>query len=398
MRVVVGYGRALRAPHLIPITRAHVDSCLYQGESSVEFAESLLRGGAKVVVPTTLNVGLVDLLHPSFNRGDPHRLQRGRELMRLYEAMGCIPTWTCAPYQLPGRPLFGEQVAWAESNAIVFLNSVIGARTDRYGDFLDICSGIVGRVPNHGLHRTENRRGRIVFDLSGLSERWFSNELLWPLLGFVVGSATGSRVPVIDGVRCAVSEDELKALGASAASSGSVALFHMVGVTPEAPDLQAALQGERPETTIPVTTAELRDAQKELTDDRPGALSAISIGTPHLSVAEFATLLELVEGQRRNPRVAFYVSTSRAVLQEVTRRGWAERLEQFGAEVVVDTCTYLTPVIRGHRGELVMTNSAKWAYYAPGNLGFRVVFASLGDCVRSAVSGRVVVDEPIPLQ
>ena len=396
MRLIAAYGRAVGAAALISITRAHVDGCLYQGDSGIDFAQALAGGGAKVRVPTTLNVGLVDLLHPELNLGNPRRVHQGRELMRLYEAMGCTPTWTCAPYQLPDRPGFGEHVAWAESNAIAFINSVVGARTDRYGDFIDICAGIVGRVPDHGLHRTENRRGRIVFDVSGLSERWFSNQLFWPLLGYFVGAAAGSRVPVIDGLAGPVSEDSLKAFGAAAASSGSVAMFHVVRVTPEAASCAAALQGERPEDVISVTASALRDAQGQLTGDHARELAAISVGTPHFSISEFETLVGLVQNRRCRPGVGFYVSTSRSVLAEVERRGWLVPLSEFGARVVVDTCTYLTPVIRGDRGEVVMTNSAKWAYYAPGNLGFDVVFASLGDCVRSAQSGRIQIDEPLP--
>jgi len=395
MRLIVEYGRALGALHLIPVTRAHVDGCLYQGDSGIDFAQALAGGGARVSVPTTLNVGLVDLLHPELNLGNRKRGGQGRRLMRLYEEMGCTPTWTCAPYQLPNRPIFGEQVAWAESNAIAFINSVVGARTDRYGDFIDICAGIVGRVPDHGLHRTENRRGRIVFDVAGLPAKWFANELLWPLLGFVVGAAAGGRVPVVDGVPGLVSEDSLKAFGAAAASSGSVALFHIVGVTPEAPERAEALQGQAPDQVIVVTARAIRDAQRELTTRGDGELAAISVGTPHFSITEFETLVSLIVGRRSRPEVRFYVSTGRSVLAEVERRGWLEPLQDFGATIVVDSCTYLAPFMHPQRGALIMTNSAKWAYYAPGNLGYNVLLASLADCVRSAHEGRILISEAL---
>jgi predicted aconitase len=395
MRLIMEYGRAIGAVRLISVTRAHVDGCLYQGDSGLDFAQALAGGGARVSVPTTLNVGLVDLLHPQLNLGNPERVAQGRRLMRLYEDMGCSPTWTCAPYQLPDRPGFGEQVAWAESNAIAFINSVVGARTDRYGDFIDICAGIVGRVPDHGLHRTDNRRGRVLFDVSGLPGDWFANELMWPLLGFVVGAASGGRVPVVDGVPATVSEDSLKAFGAAAATSGSVALFHVVGITPEAPDRAAALQGQVPEEVIDVTGPTLRNAHRELTKRGQGELAAVSVGTPHFSITEFEALVGLVSGRRCRPEVGFYVTTGRAVLAEVERRGWLEPLQDFGATIVVDSCTYLTPFIRPRRGEVVMTNSAKWAYYAPGNLGHSVVLATLSDCVRSAHHGRIQVSEPL---
>lgn len=181
--------------------------------------------------------------------------------MDAYVRIGCWPTWTCAPYQLPGRPLFGEQVAWAESNAIVFINSVVGARTERYGDFIDICAAITGRVPEHGLHLTENRRAEVVFDVSDLSPRSVATDLFWALLGYVVGARAGNLVPAVVGAPTDVSEDALKAFGAAAASSGAVALFHIVGVTPEAPSVDVALQGHNPLHVTEVTGTMLKQAQ-----------------------------------------------------------------------------------------------------------------------------------------
>ena len=165
MGIIVALAEISAAERLIDVTSAHIDGCLYHGRVSLDFAERLAAAGARVSIPATLNVGLVDLLHPELYQGDPQTGARGRRLMELYVGMGCRPTWTCAPYQLPSRPALGENVAWAESNAIVFANSVLGARTDRYGDFVDICAAITGRVPEAGLHRTENRRGQIVFQL-----------------------------------------------------------------------------------------------------------------------------------------------------------------------------------------------------------------------------------------
>jgi hypothetical protein len=392
MRIIVDYGEAVGAQRLIPITRAHIDSCLYLGQSSLDFAARLLSGGATVVVPTTLNVGAVDLLHPELNRGTRKSVEDGRRLMEAYERMGCRPTWTCAPYQLPDRPQFGQHVAWAESNAIVFINSVVGARTARYGDFIDICAAITGRVPEHGLHILENRRGEVVFDVSGLERQWFTAEILWPLLGFVLGRHSGNRIPIVIGLSDA-SEDALKALGAAAASSGAVALFHLVGITPEAPTLDAALQGGRPASFIEVTGQMLLEAQEELTTMRGEHFVAVSVGTPHFSLGEFERLVDLVRGRRRHPKIEFYVSAGRDTIREVERRGWKDQLDAFGIDLVTDTCTYLKPIIRRRRG-LVMTNSAKWAYYAPGNLGYEVVFGSLADCVGSAEAGEVRVTGP----
>ena len=243
MRVVVRLAEALGAEELLDISGAHVDSCLYNGLAPLEFAELLAGDGATVVVPTTLNVSSLDLLHPDLYRGDPEEGDLARRQMDAFVAMGCRPTWTCAPYQLEQRPAFGEHVAWAESNAIAFANSVLGARTDRYGDLVDICAAITGRAPAAGLHLDENRRATVLFRLDALTPGLHDSSLLAPVLGAFIGSVVGNRVPVIDGLPVPPGEDWLKALGAAAASAGSVALFHVVGATPEAPTLETALGG-----------------------------------------------------------------------------------------------------------------------------------------------------------
>jgi hypothetical protein len=387
MRIVVEMAGVTGAARLIDVNSAHVDGCLYHGRAGLDFAELLAGGGAKVSVRTTLNVGSLDLLHPELYRGDPDTARKARRLMDLYVAMGCRPVWTCAPYQLPERPGLGEHVAWAESNAIVFANSVLGARTDRYGDFIDICAAITGRVPDAGLHRSENRRGQVLFRLNGIPRGLLSHDVLHPVLGHLVGMESGTRVPVLVGLPPSATEDHMKALGAAAASSGAVGLFHAVGITPEAATLEEALQGERPEREIEVTPGLLARARDSLSTEEGGEISGVSVGTPHFSVSEFERLLPLLDGVRAASGVEFYVNTSRHVLEQVDARGWLPALHRAGVTLVVDTCTYVTPVLR--RRGLVMTNSAKWAYYAPGNIGVRVVFGSLEECVRSAVLGRV---------
>ncbi len=392
MRIVVATARTMGAPRLIDIVGAHIDGCLYHGPVSLDFAERLVAGGARVAVPTTLNTGSLDLLHPGLVHETPERAAAARRLMDAYVEMGCRPTWTCAPYQLPDRPGLGEHVAWAESNAIVFANSVLGARTDRYGDFIDVCAAITGRVPFAGLHTDEDRAAEIVFTLTGVPDRLLDEDVLYPVLGDLVGREAGSAVAAIVGLPLDTSEDRFKALGAAAASSGSVALFHAVGVTPEAPTLQEALRGRAPVREVSVTPERLRAARDELTTTTRTDLTAVSLGTPHFSVAEFEALVPLLEGRRTHAGVEFLVSTGRDVLPELERRGWLDLLERADVQLVTDTCTYITPIIRGTPGP-VMTDSAKWAWYAPANLGVDVVFGSLEECVRSAALGRVWRDQ-----
>src|SRR2546428_8759536 len=266
MRILVEMAGVMGADGLIDVTSAHVDSCLYHGLAGLEFAEQLVAGGARVGVPTTLNVSSLDLLHPELYRVDTDVAMLARRQMDAYIAMGCMPTWTCAPYQLPNRPELGEHVAWAESNAIVFANSVLGARTNRYGDFIDVCAAICGRVPDAGLHRDDARNARIVFRLGDdIPDRLLHDPILGALVGHVIGMNAENDVPAIVGLPSDTSEDLLKALGAGAASSGAVAMFHAVGVTPEAPTLEAALGGTNPSRESTISLGDVRAARDELT-------------------------------------------------------------------------------------------------------------------------------------
>ena len=264
MRLLIRFAEAVEAESFIDAHSAHIDGCLYHGQVSLDFAEHVLRLGRRVRVPTTLNVGSVDLIHPELFRGDPDIRTNGTRLMKAHEELGCVPTFTCAPYQTIFRPGFGDQIAWAESNAIVFANSVIGARTNRYGDFIDLCCAITGRVPNYGLHITENRRARVLVEIPDLPAEWDDPGYLCVAVGHAIGRLCGERVPAIVGLPASVQEDDLKALGAAAASSGAVAMFHAVGLTPEAATLDDAFQCEPPEETIQLTADDLSDGSRPL--------------------------------------------------------------------------------------------------------------------------------------
>ena len=387
MRLIVRMAEISGAERLIPISRAHVDGCLYHGPASIDFARTLAEGGGRVTVPTTLNVGAIDLLHPELFRGRSEVVTAGRAMMRHYAAMGCRQTWTCAPYQLADRPGFGEQVAWAESNAIVFANSVLGARTERYGDFIDICAAIIGHVPDVGLHTDEGRLGRTLVRVRCIPPRIRERDTFFAALGHVIGRTGGDGICVIDGVEEAT-EDQLKALGAAAASSGAVAMFHMVGVTPEAPTLTAAFGGLLPQRTIDIGPGELASALTELSSTTTMPLGAVSIGTPHFSHDEFTRLRALLGDRVVSPAIEFFVSTGRDTLARIDAEGWGAGLRERGVRIVTDTCTYITPILSSRPGA-VMTNSAKWAWYAPNNLGYEVIFASMEECVESAVRGTV---------
>lgn len=387
MRLLARFAEAVGAPALLDIEGAHVDGCLYHGRASLDFAERMVELGGKVRIPTSLNVGSVDLIHPELFRGTREHAENGARLMRAHLELGCAPTFTCAPYQSVARPRFGAQIAWGESNAIVFANSVIGARTNRYGDFIDLCCAMTGRAPAYGLHLSENRMARAVVEIASIPDDW-DNERLAVAVGHTIGRRCGALIPAIVGLPQEVSEDDLKALGAAAASSGAVALFHVVGITPEAPDLKTACGGLEPELRLQFVADDLRAAARSLSGVTDGAtLSAVSLGTPHFSVDQFARLMSLLDGPR--PVVDIFVNSSRATLDEIRKRGWEDALVAARVTLIADTCVYVSAMLQPGAGAL-MTNSGKCAYYAPGNLGVAVAYGSLAECVASARAGKVV--------
>ncbi|TPI49023.1 DUF521 domain-containing protein [Mesorhizobium sp. B2-9-1] len=389
MRIVAESARLLGAPRLIPIASTHVDGALYHGDSGTLFAERLVEGGAKVAVRSTLNVGALDLMGCSRIRLEEPQRGMARRMMEAYRKLGCEQSWTCAPYQAGHRPALGSDVAWGESNAVVFCNSVLGARTNRYGDFLDIACAITARAPDYGLHRTENRRARLIFDVSGLSPSFLASEIAWPVLGSLYGREVGNAIAVVRGVTDHPGEDALKAFGAAAASSGAVGLFHIAGVTPEAPDVEAILAGPEPEAVIRVTPDMVATARAGLsTTAATKTIDAVAIGSPHLSHAEFDSLERLIAGRRL--AVPIYACTGRHALALLEQDGRRKRLEASGVVIVADTCVVVTPIMPYLAGGVLMTNSGKFAHYAPGNTGYAVLYASLADCVESAVLGKPV--------
>lgn len=392
MRILVRMAEVQEDPRMMDITQAHIDSAIYMGEAGLEFAERLASLGGRVVVPSTLNVSGLDEHHwqewpvPEAWARNAHRQ------MVAYQNMGCVPTWTCAPYQTAFAPKLGQQIAWGESNAIAFANSVLGARTERYPDLLDICAALTGRVPARGLHLTENRAGQLLVSLAAVPERVQAMEAFYPVLGHWLGRNSSDRIPVLDGLSVTPTEDQLKALGAAAASSGAVALFHVVGVTPEAPTCAVALQGREPLAKVELTMDALREARAELTTAEGAALDLVVLGSPHFSLAEFAGLAKVLHGRQRHPNVSFLVTTGRGVRDIARSAGHLDVLDEFGGRVTVDTCILATPMLPPSV-KTIMTNSAKYAYYTPGLLGAQVAFGSLEDCVRSAVAGTVVRDD-----
>lgn len=387
MRLVIKAAEVMGARQLLPISFAHLDACFYTGRAHVDFVRFLLAHDARLAVETWTNNGVVSLADPSLrpHGEDPEMVEGAAELMRLYEQLGTRPTWTCAPYQHPGGPRFGDQIAVGESNAVAYYNSAVGARTNKYGDYLDVACALTGLAPDAGLHRDENRRATLHIDCRELPEGWRSQDVFAHLIGHHAGRLAGRRVPVISGLPADTPRHALKAISSAAAASGGVELWHGVGVTPEAPALSAIWRGHEIHR---VSADDLVRAHRDLSTAQDGPLDAVALGTPHFGLEEFGELIRLLDGRRVKHGLPFLVSTSRVVRELASSRGWIAALSAAGVEVPVDVCTYYSPHVRGLKGR-VMTNAAKWAYYAPGMLAVEVAFGSLKECVESAIRGEV---------
>lgn len=392
MRILARMAPLYGADRFIEVTRAHIDGIVYEGNAGLAFAERLADLGGQVRVPTSLNVMSMDRTNWRELGQDEQFASNARRLGFAYVRMGATPTFTCAPYQTDVAPVFGEQIAWSESNAVAYANSVIGARSNRYGDYLDISCALAGRVPAAGLHLTEHRRGTHLFRLEGVSERLQSRDDFYPVLGYLLGQSVTNGVPVVDGLMVRPTSDQSKALAAAAASSGAIALFHLVGITPEAPDLEAAMQGTAPVVVEMITPERLRAVRAGLSTTDSDTVDVVAFGSPHASLRECQELAELMRGRRAHSDVQVYVTTSRGVKEILARNGALDTLEAFGTNVVADTCIVVAPLVRpGAR--VLMTNSGKYAHYGPGIIGVESIFGSTEECVRSAISGRAETDD-----
>ncbi|MEH7223199.1 aconitase X catalytic domain-containing protein [Bacillus sp. JJ1566] len=397
MKIIVSAAQASGASRLQPITSAHIVDTLLtgSGETGPDFARTLARMGARVAVPTSINTGSVDMKHPHLNRPtSEHDFNTSQEVMQIFRDMGCSPTYTCSPFQEPQNQLrFGEQVAWAESSAVPYANSVFGARTNRYGHFIATAAAITGRVPFSGLHCEENRRGKIVIHVDHLPRGWFENSLFYHILGYRVGQISGERIPVISGFDSIISNDNLKAFGAAAATSGGISMYHIIGTTPEAPTLQDALHGESPEEVWELQPKDLIRTYEQLSKNERGApLDAICLGAPHLSIDEIGKVYELLNKVGWELQIPMYLAMSRRSLEVIEKRGWADKFKDAGVNLIVDRCVYFPGILWDH-GLAIMTDSAKWASYAPQCISASVTIGTLADCISSGKKGKVILEE-----
>lgn len=386
MKIILQMANLVDATELIDVTQVHIDGCIYTGKASLQFAQKLRDLGGKVVVPTSLNAISVDYRRWKSQGVSSEFGEQASALADAYVQMGAQSTYTCAPYLLDSAPQKGEQIAWAESNAVVFANSVLGAHTMKYPDFLDACIALTGRAPKAGPHIENNRKATMHICVTGFSE---IDDLFFPLLGYHVGKMAGNQIPVIDGIDHFKPDfDDLKSFGAAFATSSSAPMFHIIGVTPNAIQLSDVLSQSPGVTALELCPSALLESWYELNHAHEEKTDLVSLGNPHFSLSEFKKLAELCTGNNIDASVSMVITAGRTIVAQATKLGYIDSIEQFGAQIITDTCWCMIeePIVPSN-ARVICTNSAKYAHYGPGMTGKRFKFVSLADCVQEAVAG-----------
>jgi predicted aconitase len=343
--------------------------------------------GARVRVPSTMNAISVDMANWK-TQGTPASLgEPAARLARAYVRMGCIPTYTCSPYLLSTAPSGGETIAWAESNAVIFANTVIGARTAKHPDFLDLCIALTGRAPVSGVYLDENRRPRRIVRVEAPEE---VGDAFWPLIGYIAGKVAPDRIPVLRGLADkSPTRDDLKAMCAAFGTTSASPMLHIEGITPE-----ASLQPRADADTVTITRRDLAEAWRKL-NSGPEEVQLVAIGSPHASAEECRqvaeAMTEALEGGSQRPKdVSVIVTAGRQVIDEIRANGILDRLSAARIQVLPDICwCSISEPVFPTRTRAVLTNSGKYAHYGPGLSNRPVRLGSLQDCVEAAVTGRV---------
>jgi predicted aconitase len=376
MEILTTLGTIYGAERLIPISSVQIAGVSYDnlGEAGLAFLQEMADGGGKARVLTTLNPAGMDVENWQALGISPEFAEKQARVLEAFGRMDVVVTCTCTPYLSGNLPHFGEHIAWAESSAVCFANSVIGARTNREGGPSALASALTGLTPAYGYHLDENRRPSLSVQVEARIEGTAQFGALGKVIGEELQADQLKPVSFITGVERA-SLEELKSFSASLATYGGAALFHMQGITPE-----AGLHST-PGQTLRIAQADLEEAGQALNDAAPEEVDFISLGCPHLSLQEIAHLAQLLEGQHVERE--FWITTARPTKQIADRMGYTRVIEASGARFSVDTCCVVAP-IKG-RFKALATDSAKACYYAYAKNGFKTAFMPFDDVVRLAL-------------
>ena len=384
MEILVEIGEVYQAACLIPVESAHIVVSNFKSscEAGIEVLEKFVSLGARAAVPTTVDPAGIDLDWGESHNLPQELLDKQKRIGEAFRALDFIPCWTCVPYLFGQFPRRGDHLGWTESSAVVFANSILGAKSNRETAGLDIAISIAGRTPYHGLHLKEKRWGEALIEVA--LPRLTREELT--ILGYFAGLRCGTGIPVLTGLEKAARWEDYIGMGAASAASGGVALYYIVGVTPEAPTLKKAFGQNPVPPSVPFGPQELRETKARMCTAQPGAIDAVMVGCPHYTLAEIRDLARLLQGRKINSNVRFWVFTHKGNILLAERLGYRSVIEEAGAEFIADTCMVVTHA-EFYDFRRIMTDSGKCAYYAPTEISPEAIFGSLQECVDTAVRG-----------
>ncbi|HBY09195.1 MAG TPA: hypothetical protein DEH22_15985 [Chloroflexi bacterium] len=373
LEILAALGKIYGAERLIPVTSVQVSGVSYAnlGEAGLQWLAEMAAGGGKARVLTTLNPAGMDIENWQALGISAEFAANQTRVLEAFARMGVVTTASCTPYLIGNLPHFGEHIAWAESSAVCYANSVLGARSNREGGPSALAAALTGLTPEYGYHLDENRQPSVMVELAGALVENSDFGAFGKALGERLESADLGRVPLILGIDSA-SVENLKSFCASLATYGGVALFHMEGITPEAGQVSP------PRQRIKISVAEIQLARESLSDAPSPEIDFVSLGCPHLSIKEIARIAELLVGKTVTKE--FWITTARPTKQIADRMGYTAVIEAAGAKFAADTCCVVAP-IQGRFAALA-TDSAKACYYAYSKNKFKTVLLPFDEVVK----------------
>lgn len=379
MKIQVAIGECFDAERMVPITRAHV--ALSNQEADLWFCEKLIGEGAHCRVTPTVNPGFCLDYFTKRDMVDSKYADLMQRTHNAYKEIGAELTYNCTPYIDTNVPMYGEVIAFSESSATPYVNSVWGARTNREGANSALCAAITGYVPEYGLLFDENRKGNILVEVQADMKTAYDYHILGML-----GKKIGEGIPVFTGLpRETITKEALRNLGAELNTSGAYGMYHILGVTPEAPDLETAFGGKDPERRVVLTNQDMEDILKEISLEGNREIDFVMFGCPHFTLEEVKHIAARVEGKKLKKEM--WILTSSLVKEMAVRMGLDEIIEAAGGVIVPDTCPD-QPCWRHLNGKTGVTESPKCAYY-PQRRGIHFVIRDLHTCIDAAITGEV---------
>ncbi len=391
MEILVAYGECYNAERMIPITSVHIaGNYPVLMDEGIEWLEDLAQGGTKVSVYTTKNPEMFDFDDWEELKVPEMYQDRQRRIDAVLRSLGVTLTYSCHHYLLGNVPRFGDHIAWASSGSQVYANSVIGARSNRDGDHVALAAAITGVIPEWGMHLTENRRGQVVVETERLNLEGFTTAD-YQAIGWRVGKIVGDKIPVFVNLPADSAIQNIKGILYTLTVTGAVGLVHLVGITPEAPTLEAAFGGTvRPLDRISVEQKDIDQAYGEISFTSEDKVDMVIFGCPQCSIQEIQEIAGMLEGKSVHPETQLWICTSAWVKTLCERMGLLEALKSCGVRVVADVGAADGPhlYLKEQGVRVIAINSARGSYYAHNLFGMDTWFGSSRECIQTAISGR----------